>query len=75
MSVEGFKGVLVYCDGRTTALDNCNASEWWVQAREHDYSKRRFFKLADVARQIPDPQHPVLVYTERPMADYESRTR
>jgi hypothetical protein len=71
---EGKKGVLVCCDGRTIAVDNCNGARWWVLARDMDYSNRRVFKLADIARMIPNPEHPIFVYVERPMIDWDKDT-
>ncbi len=68
------KGVLVCADGRTIAVDNAQGAAWWVLARELDYSKRRFFRLADVARVVPNPEHPVFVYTERSQAEWEEET-
>jgi len=70
------KGVLVCADGRTIAVDECNWAEWYVLARELNYSKRRVFRLAEeVACSIPEPAHPVLVYIERPMANYDAHGR
>jgi hypothetical protein len=70
------KGVLVYADGRTTALDNVIGAEWWIQGNDLDRDlPKRYFRLADIARMIAEPEHPIWVYTERPAAEYLDRTR
>jgi hypothetical protein len=69
-------GVLVYADGRTTALDSVIGAEWWVQSSHLDSSlPTRYFRLADVAYRVASPEHPVFVYTERPESDYRKHLR
>lgn len=70
------RGVLVYADGRTTAVDTVNGAEWWVQKNTFERSiPERFFKLADIAYnvEIGKSKAGIWVYTERPESEYRAR--
>ena len=71
------KGVIVYADGRASAFDHCTGASWYIQANPLDGGRRRYFLLADIARNkhVPTKKRRVYVYTERPEADYLARPR
>lgn len=70
------KAVLVYADGRSTLIEDCNGAHWWlvplpIDDREDGKESPRYRPFAMVDSAIADGRE-MFVYVEQPWKHFQS---